>query len=141
MNLLFACFVAVQVTSTSFSSNARELRRGALSILKTHIVMGSLIFCLILTLVLRLALLLVLYLVSLMDLTITHMVLVHERIALCLNALFMAHVFIVVIIPRIGMVFLLEGLTPTLSPVTWVVQVFPVVVLFPLVQRVRCKRL
>jgi hypothetical protein len=62
--------------------------------LETHIVMSSLIFHLslilvfrlVLTLVLRLTLLLVLCLVSLMDLTIAHMVLVHDRIALCLDA-------------------------------------------------------
>jgi hypothetical protein len=35
-----------------------------------------------------------------MDLTITHMVLVHERIALCLDTLVTAHVLIVVIVPR-----------------------------------------
>jgi hypothetical protein len=62
-----------------------------------------------------LALLLVLCLSSLMDLTITHMVLVHERTALCLDALDMAHVLIVVIISHVGLVFLLEGLTLTLS--------------------------
>jgi hypothetical protein len=44
--------------------------------LETHIVMSSLMFRLILTLMLRLTHLLVLCLVSLMDLTITHMVLV-----------------------------------------------------------------
>jgi hypothetical protein len=49
--------------------------------LETHIVI-LLIFCLVL--------LLVIHLVSFMDLTITHMVLVHKRIALCLNALVMA---------------------------------------------------
>jgi hypothetical protein len=50
--------------------------------LETHIVMGSLIFFLALTLALCLALLLVLYLISLMDLTITHMILVQERTTL-----------------------------------------------------------
>jgi hypothetical protein len=59
--------------------------------LEIHIVMSLLIFCLIL--------LLMLHLISFMDLTITHMVLVHERIALCLDALVTAHVLIVVIIP------------------------------------------
>jgi hypothetical protein len=59
-----------------------------------------------LTLVLRLALLLMLYLVSLMDLTITHMVLVHERTTLCLDILDMAHVLIVVIVSHVGLVFL-----------------------------------
>jgi hypothetical protein len=61
--------------------------------LETHIVMSSLIFRLILilmfhlafTLVLHLALFHVLYLSSLMDITITHMVLLHERTALSLD--------------------------------------------------------
>jgi hypothetical protein len=57
----------------------------------------------------------VLYVISLMDLTIGHMVLVHERTTLCLDALVTAHVLIVAIDFRIGMVFLLEGLTFTLS--------------------------
>jgi hypothetical protein len=74
---LFACFVAVLVTWTSFSSDARELRTDALSMLETHIVMSSLIFRLVRTLMLHLAHLLVFCLVSLMDLTIAHMVLVH----------------------------------------------------------------
>jgi hypothetical protein len=108
--------------------------------LQTHIMMSSLIFCLVLILVLCLTLLLMLYLVSLMDLTISHMVLVHKRIALCLDALVMSHVLVVVVISRVGMVFLLESLTLTLSPDTWMVHVFPVVVLIPLVQRLRCKR-
>jgi hypothetical protein len=58
---------------------------------------------------------LALCLVSLMDLTIAHMVLVHERTALCLDALVTAHVLIVVIISLVGLVSLLEGLTLTLS--------------------------
>jgi hypothetical protein len=66
----------------NFASNTRELRRDNLSMLETHIVMSYLIFRLILTLVLRLAHLLVLCLISLMDQTITPMVLVHERITL-----------------------------------------------------------
>jgi hypothetical protein len=78
-----------------------------LIILETRIVMSLLIF--------RLVLLLVLCLISFMDLTISHMVLVHERIAFCLDTLVMAHVLIVVIVPRVGKVFLLEGLTLTLS--------------------------
>jgi hypothetical protein len=132
----------------SFASSLRELRRGALIMLETHIVMSSLIFYLILilmfrlvlTLVLLLALLLVLCLISLIDLTIAHMVLVHERITLCLDTLVTTHILIVVIVPHIGMVFLLEGLIPALSPDTWMVHTFPVVNLMPLVQRVRCKR-
>jgi hypothetical protein len=91
--------------------------------LETHIVMSSLIFhlvlilmfCLIFTLVLRLALFHVLCLSSLMDLTITHMVLVYERTALSLDALVMAHVLIVVIVSRVSLVFPLEGPSPTLS--------------------------
>jgi hypothetical protein len=108
--------------------------------LEIHIVMSSLIFRLVLTLVLHLTHFLVLYVVSLMDLTIAHMVLVHERTTLCLDALVMTHVLIVVIVSHVGLVFLLGSLTPTLSPDTWMVHVFPVVVLILLVQRLRCKR-
>jgi hypothetical protein len=82
-----------------------------------------------------------LHLVSFMDLTITHMVLVHERIALCLDALVMTHVLIVVIVTRVGTIFLLEGLTLALSQDTWMVHVFPIVVHVQLIQMVRCKRL
>jgi hypothetical protein len=109
--------------------------------LETHIVMSSLIFRLILTLVLHLAHLLMLCLISLMDLTIAHMVLVYERIALCLDALVMTHVLIVVIDSCVGMVSLLDGLTLTLRPDTWMVHIFPIMVLIPQVQRVRCKGL
>jgi hypothetical protein len=139
--VLFACFVAMLVTWMSFASGVRDLRGGALSMLKTHIVMNSLIFHLVLTLVLRLALLHVLFLSSLMDLTITHMVLVHERIALRLDALVTTHVLIVVIVSRVGLVFLQESFTPVLSRDTWMVHVFPIVVLVPVVQIVMCKRL
>jgi hypothetical protein len=94
-----------------------------LSMLETHIVMSLLIFhlvlilmfCLDFTLVLLLTLLNVFCLSSLIDLTIAHMVLVHERTALCLVALDTAHVLIVVIVSRVGLVSLLEGLTLTLS--------------------------
>jgi hypothetical protein len=86
--------------------------------LETHVMMSSLIFRLVLTLVLCLAHLLVLCLISLMDLTMAHMALVRERIALFLDTFVMPHVLIMVIISRIVMVFLLEGLTPTLSPDT-----------------------
>jgi hypothetical protein len=107
----------------SFASGVRELSVGVLSILETHIVLSLLIFCLVLILVFHLACILVLHLTllrmlflsSLMDLTIAHMVWVHERTALCLDALDTAHVLIVVIISRVGLVFLLEGLTLTLS--------------------------
>jgi hypothetical protein len=153
--LSFACFVAVLVTWMSFASGGRELRGGVLSMLETHIVMSSLIFRLVLVLMFRpaftlvlhlapshmlcLALLLVLCLSLLMDQTITHMVLVHERTALSLDALVMAHVLIVVIISRIGLVFLLEGPSPTLSRDTWTVHAFPVMIHVPLGQVVRCK--
>jgi hypothetical protein len=147
MKLLCACFVAVLVTWMSFASSVRELREGMLSMLETHIVMSSLISRLVLilmfhlafTLVLHLALLHVLFLSSLMDLTIVHMVLIHERTDLSLNALFMAHVLIMVIVSHVGLVFLLEGPTPTLSRDTWMVHIFPVVVHVPLGQVVRCK--
>jgi hypothetical protein len=66
-------------------------------------------------LIFRLTLLLVLHLISFMDLTIAHMILVHERIALFLDALVMTHVLIVVIVSRVGTIFLLEGLTLALS--------------------------
>jgi hypothetical protein len=111
--------------------------------------MSSLISCLVLilmfrlafTLVLLLALLHVLYLSSLIDLTIAHMVLVHERTALSLDSLVMAHVLIVVIVSRVGLIFPLEGPSRTLSQDTWTVYVFPVVVHVPLGQVVRCKGL
>jgi hypothetical protein len=99
--------------------------------LETHIVMSSLmfllslilVFCLARTLVLCLALshvfclalFLMVRLSSLMDPTIAHMVLVHERTALSLDALVMAHVLIMVIISRVGLTFPLEGPFPTES--------------------------
>jgi hypothetical protein len=94
-----------------------------LTMLATHIVMSSLIsrlvlilmFCLARTLGLRLTLLHMLFLSSLMDLTIAHMALVHERTALSLDTLVTAHVLIVVIISLVGLVFLLEGPSSTLS--------------------------
>jgi hypothetical protein len=99
--------------------------------LETHIVMSLSILHLVLILMFRLAftlmlllapshvlylaLLLVLCLNLLMDPTIAHMVLVHERTTLSLDALVMAHVLIVVIVSRVGQVFPLEGPFPTLS--------------------------
>jgi hypothetical protein len=91
--------------------------------LETHILMSSLIFHLVLipmfhlafTLVLLLTLFHVLCLSSLMDPTIAHMVLVHERIALRLDALVTTHVLIVVTVSCIGLVFPLEGPFSTLS--------------------------
>jgi hypothetical protein len=91
------------------------------------------IFCLVLLLVLHLG--------SFIDLTIAHIVLVHERIALCLYAFVMAHVLIVVIVPHVGMIFLIEGLTLALSQDTWTVHVFPIIFHVPLAQMVRYKRL
>jgi hypothetical protein len=132
-----------------FASGRRDLKEGVLSMLETHIVMSSLIFHLVLilmfhlafTLVLRLAFFHVLCLSSLMDLTIYHMVLVHERTVLSLDALVMPHVLIVVIVSRVGLIFPLEGPAPTLSRDTWTVHAFPVVVHVPLGQVVRCKGL
>jgi hypothetical protein len=116
--------------------------------LETHIVMSSLIFCLVLILMFRLAftlvlllalshvlcltLLLVLHLSSVMDPTIAHMVLVHERTALSLDTLVMAHVLIVVIVSHVGLVFSLEGPFPTLSRDTWTVHAFPIIVHVPI---------
>jgi hypothetical protein len=105
--------------------------------LETYIVMSSLIFHLVFTLVLRLALLLVLCLISLMLQNIAHMVLVHERTILCLDALVMAHVLIMLIVSRVCLVFMLEGLTLSLHTST--VHIFLVVVHVPLGQMVRCK--
>jgi hypothetical protein len=125
--------VAVLVTWMSSTSVAREWRLGALIMLETHIMMSLLIFYLVL--------LLVLHLISFIDLTIAHVILVHERIALCLDALVIAHILIVVIIPHVGMVFQLEVPILTLSQVALMVHAFPVVVHAPLAQMVRCKGL
>jgi hypothetical protein len=101
--------------------------------LETHIMMSSLICRLVLilvfhlarTLMLHLTLFHVLFLSSLMDLTIGHMILVHKRTALSLDALVTAHILIVVIISHVGLVFLLEGPFPTLSRDTWIIHIFP----------------
>jgi hypothetical protein len=154
---LFTCFVAVLITWMSFAFGERELRVGVLSMLETYIVMNLMIFCLVLILMFRLAftlvlllapshvlylaLLLVLCLSSLMNLTIAHMILVHERIVLSLDALVMAHVLIVVTVSCVGLISPLEGPFPTLSRDTWTVHAFPVVVHVPLGQVVRCKKL
>jgi hypothetical protein len=122
----------------SFAFGVRGLRRDVLTMPETHIMMSSLIFCLVLTLVLCLALLLMLCLISLMDLTIAHIVLVHERTTMCLVALVIAHVLIMVIISHVGPVFLLEGLTLTLSLDTWTIHVSPIVVYVPLGQMMKC---
>jgi hypothetical protein len=117
--------------------------------IETHIVMSLLIFRLVLILMFRLAFTLMLLLTlfhvlclsSLMDLTITHMVLVYERTALSLDALVTTHVLVMVIVSRVGLVLLLEGPSPTFSRDTWTVHAFPVMVHVPLDQVVRCKRL
>jgi hypothetical protein len=117
--------------------------------LETHIVMSLLMFRLVLILMFRLTFTLVLLLTLfhvvclslLMDLTIAHMVLVHKRTALSLDALITAHALIMVIVSHVGLVFLLEGPSPTLSRDTWTVHAFPVMVHVPLDQVVRCKGL
>jgi hypothetical protein len=124
-----------------FCFRRKRIERRHFEYLETHIVMSSLSFCLVLTLMLRLPLLHVLYLSSLMNITIAHMVLIYMRTTLSLDALVMAHVLIVVIVPRIGPVFLLELLILTLSRDTWMVHVFPIVVHIPLSQMVKCKEL
>jgi hypothetical protein len=119
--------------------------------------MSSLIFCLVLILMFRLAFtlvlllalshvlclthLLILCLSLLIDSTIAHMVLVHERTALSLDALVTTHIFIVVTVFCVGLVFPLKGPFPTLSQDTWTVHAFPVVVYVPLGQVVRCEGL
>jgi hypothetical protein len=130
--------MAVRVTWMSFASGVRELRRCVLIMLETHIVMSSLIFHVVLILVFHLVIIVVLCLMSLMDLIIAHMVLVHERTTLSLDALVTVLVLIVVIIFRVGLVFLLELITLTLSPDTWTVHIFPIMVHVPLDQMVRC---
>jgi hypothetical protein len=55
------------------------------------------------------------HLSSLMDPTIAHMVLVHERTDLSLDALVTAHVLIMVTVFHVGLVFPLEGHSSTLS--------------------------
>jgi hypothetical protein len=55
--------------------------------------------------------------------------------------LVMTHILIVVIVPCVGTVFQLDGLILALSPDTWTIHVFPIMVHIPLVQMVRYKRL
>jgi hypothetical protein len=76
-----------------------------------------------------------------MDPTITHMVLVHERTALSLDALITAYVLIVVIVSCVGLVSLLKRLTLTLSRDTWTFHAFLIVVHVPLDQMVSWKGL
>jgi hypothetical protein len=52
--------------------------------------------------------------------------------------LVMTHALIVVIVSLVGPVFLLEGIALTLSPYTWTVHIFPIVIYVPLGQVVRC---
>jgi hypothetical protein len=91
----------------SFAFSTREWIRDVWTMLETQIMMSLLIFCL--------TFLLVLHLIFLMDLTIAHMILVHERVVLCLDALVLTHALIMVFIPHIGMVFPLEVSILTLS--------------------------
>jgi hypothetical protein len=48
----------------------------------------------------------------------------------------MAHILIVVIVSRVGLVSLLEGLTLTLSRDIWTTHILPIVVYVPLGQMV-----
>jgi hypothetical protein len=72
------------------------------------------------------------HLIFLLDQTITHMALVHERVALCLDTLVSTHILIMVFVPHVGMVFPLEVSNLTLSRVTLMVHAFHVVVHVPL---------
>jgi hypothetical protein len=103
------------------------------TILETHIMMTLLIFCLTFLLMLRL--------IFLMDLSIAHMVLVHERMDLCLDALVLTHVLIVVLVSHVGTVLPIEMPILTLSRVALTVHAFPVVVHVPLAQIVKYIRL
>jgi hypothetical protein len=88
-----------------------------------------------------LSFLLVLCLIFLTDLTITHMVLVHEKVVLCLDALVSTHALIMVFIPHVGMVFPQQVSIHTLSRVALLVHAIPIVVHVSLAQMVRCKGL
>jgi hypothetical protein len=70
-----------------------------------------------------------------------HRFLINERTVLSLDILVTAHVLIVVTVSCVGLVFPLEGPSPTLSRDTWTVHAFPVVIRVPLRQVVRCKGL
>jgi hypothetical protein len=78
----------------NFAFGVRERRRGVWTMLETHTMMSLLIFCLTFLLLLRL--------IFLVDLTIAHMVLVHERVVLCLDALVSTCTLIMVFIPCVG---------------------------------------
>jgi hypothetical protein len=125
--------------------------------LETHIVMSSLIFCLVLVLMFRLAftlgfrltlfhvlylaLFLVLCLSSLVDLTIAHIVLVHERTVFSLDALVVAHVLIVVIVSCVGLIFSVGGSFTHLELTHLDGPRFPIMVHVPLDQVMKCKGL
>jgi hypothetical protein len=68
-------------------------------------------------------------------------ILVHERVALFLDALVLTHVLIVVLVPHVGTVLPLEVPIITLSQVTLMVHAFLVVVHIPLAQIVKYKSL
>jgi hypothetical protein len=68
-------------------------------------------------------------------------ILVHERVALFLDALVLTHVLIVVLVPHVGTVLPLEVPIITLSQVTLMVHAFLVVVHVPLAQIVKYKSL
>jgi hypothetical protein len=80
-------------------------------------------------------------LIFLTDLTIAHMVLFHERVALCLHTLVSTHVLIVVLAPHVDTVLLLEVPILTLSRDALTVHAFAIVVHASLTQTVRCIRL
>jgi hypothetical protein len=103
------------------------------SMLETHIKISSLIF--------HLTFLLVLHLIFLTDLTIAHMVWVHKRVALYLDALVLTDVLIVVLVPRVSTILLLEVSILTLSRVALIVHAFPIMVHISLARTVRCIRL
>jgi hypothetical protein len=60
---------------------------------------------------------------------------------LSLDALVTAHVLIMVIVSHVGLIFPLEGPSPTLSRNTWTIHAFLIVVHVPLDQVVRRKGL
>jgi hypothetical protein len=124
-------FLVVRVTWMSFAFDSREWRRGVWTVLETHIMMSLLTFHFFL----------VLHLIFLMDLIIAHMVFVHERVVLCLDALVLTHALIVVFIPHVGMAFPLQVSIVTSSRVALMVHAFPIIVHIPLTQMVRCKGL
>jgi hypothetical protein len=76
--------------------------------LETHIMMSLLIF--------GLTFLLVLCLIFLINVTIAHMILVHERVVLCLDTLVSTHAVIVVFVPRVGMIFPTRGVYSYFAP-------------------------